>query len=122
LQQFCFYSQWRALALKTAGERLQPFRQLMLFIQAPGAPKAVAGVVQSLELLCWVSHPTADKLVNRTFEVFAFHAKHLLLSMASWAGSTFTPPLSFWRSKARPRCKRDRTVPTEQPRADAVSS
>jgi hypothetical protein len=122
LKQFCFHSQWRVLALKTASKRLQPFRQPVLFIQAPGAPEAVARVVQSLELLCWVSHATADKLVNHASEVFAIHAKHLLPSMASRAGSTFTPPLSFWRSKARPRCNRDRTVPTEQPKADAVSS
>jgi hypothetical protein len=59
LKQFRFYSHRRTLSLNTAGEGLQPFRQLALVIQAPGAPQAMAGVLQSLQLLCPVSHPAA---------------------------------------------------------------
>ena len=64
----------------------------------------------------------ACEVVDDVFKTLTVHAKHLVEFTDADAGSSFIVGRSLSISKERPRCSRERTVPTAQLRTSAVSA
>jgi hypothetical protein len=94
-------------------------QQLLLF-QLTGAVWTSAGVGQRLLKHPGFNRVTADDVDHINFESLAIHAKHL--AVFTVPVSSVSTGLNLSLSSRRPRCSRERTVPTAQPSTWAVSA
>lgn len=86
------------------------------------ATLARSGVICCCRALYRVHQRSAGEIDNVRFKFLARHAKHLVGLLAGASESVHRVPCNFSISNARPRCRRERTVPTVQPAIAAASA